>query len=439
MRVAQIIPGSGGTFYCENCMRDLSTILALQHAGVDVVMVPMYLPIYADDSTLTRNSPVFFGGINVYLQQRFGIFRHTPRWLDRIFDSRWLLGFAANREGSTSAKGLGKMTLSMLRGEEGRQAKEARRLVSWLREQGPFDVVHISTVMLVGLAGPIRTELGIPVVCSLQDEDVWIDALDGRYPEYCWREMETRSADVNAFITVSDFYGEVMRQRLGLGATPLHKVYVGLPVSEYKQSSLPSDPPVLGYLSKLTPGLGLDAIVDAFISLRRRPEFASLRLHALGGLVGKDKAHVDKLLSRLRAEGVANDVVFDPDMERDHRLEVLSSLTLMSVPMNAGEAFGVFMVEAWCAGVPVVQPRVGAFPELIEATNGGWLYDPDDPDALVRTIATALADRPGLEERGAAGRAGAEALFTSEESARKMVTVYRSVAGSNDRSTTETN
>ena len=135
MKVVHIVPGSGGTFYCQNCMRDGALVQALRRAGVDTVMVPMYLPMFTDGDPVQDDTPVFFGGINVWLQQQVPFFRKTPRWLDRMFDAKWMLKRAANMEGTTAAGELGAMTLSMLKGLEGNQSKETERLIEWLVEQ----------------------------------------------------------------------------------------------------------------------------------------------------------------------------------------------------------------------------------------------------------------------------------------------------------------
>ncbi len=151
MKVVYVIPGSGGGFYCQNCLRDLSLVAALRRLGADVVMAPMYLPLFEAEGMLAEDSPVFYGAINTYLEQVFPPFRHTPRWLDRWFDARPLMRWVAKRAGATSARGLESMTLSMLEGAEGNQAKELQRLLDWLAEENP-DVVHLSNALLLGLA-----------------------------------------------------------------------------------------------------------------------------------------------------------------------------------------------------------------------------------------------------------------------------------------------
>ena len=68
----------------------------------------------------------------------------------------------------------------------------------------------------------------------------------------------------------------------------------------------------------------------------------------------------------------------------------------------------MFLLEAMANGVPVVQPRRGAFPEIVETTGGGLLVEPDNPEALADGLLDALARiRRG---RAALGRAGAEGV-----------------------------
>lgn len=135
MRIVQIVPGLGDSFYCENCLRDAALVTAMRKLGHDILMVPMYLPFQVDRNETVSNAPIFFGGINVYLQQKSAFFRRTPAWLDRLFDRPKLLGWVARKAGMTDARDLGEMTISMLRGEQGRQAKELDRLVEWLNTQ----------------------------------------------------------------------------------------------------------------------------------------------------------------------------------------------------------------------------------------------------------------------------------------------------------------
>ena len=426
MKVIQILPGSGGTFYCQNCMRDVALVKALRRQGQDVVLVPMYLPLYTDDPDITRGVPVFFGGINVYLQQHFKLFRKTPRWMDWILDSRLMLWLAAQQEGSTKAAGMGEMTLSMLRGEDGNQAKEVERLISWLAESEKPDLVHISTSMLLGLAPRIKEVLKVPVVCSMQDEDVWIDNIDEPYPQKCWDAIAEKAAYCDQFVTVSQYYRDLMIDRLRLDPSAIEVVPIGIELDGYKQSKH-AGPPTIGYLSKLTRSLGLETLVEAFMILKRKEGLEDLQLRAMGGLVGADKKFVDGLRQTLNSAGMGSDVTFMTELDRADRIDFLKDLSVLSVPIPGGEAFGTFMVEAWAAGVPVVQPRAGAFPELVEATGGGVIYDGETPKALAAALEPLLRDPAHARSLGQAGRDSALQEFDVEKMATRMADIYKKV------------
>ena len=73
---------------------------------------------------------------------------------------------------------------------------------------------------------------------------------------------------------------------------------------------------------------------------------------------------------------------------------------MLSVPTAYQEAKGIYVLEAWARGVPVVQPNHGSFPELLEMTGGGVLVPPNDPQALANGIAGLLVDREKRLELG---------------------------------------
>jgi len=427
MRILKILPGSGGTFYCENCMRDVMLTKSLRAMGHDVVLAPMYLPMYTDDPDIARNSPVFYGGINAYLQHKFSLFRKTPRWLDRFFDSPLVLHSAAKRDGWTAAYGMGRMTLSVLTGRDGHHVKELERLVDWLTAIEKPDVVHLSMVLLIGVGPRIREALGVPIVCSLMDENVWVDALDEPYDRQCWEAMRARVDCVDEFMAASEWYGNMMRERLDLDPERLHIVHPGIDLAGFRKMDLSFDPPVIGYLSKITPSLGIETLVDAFILLKRQPGLERLRLRALGGITGRDVRLVATLKKRLSSAGFGEDVVFLPEVDRASRLRFLESLSVLSVPMPPGEAFGTFMFEAWGMGIPVVQPRAGAFPEMIGLTGGGIAYEGEGPGALAGALESVLRDPGQARRMGAAGRKAVVERFNSETVAKDILSAYERV------------
>jgi glycosyltransferase involved in cell wall biosynthesis len=426
MKSIHILPGSGDNFYCENCVRDNATVRALVQAKEDVVAVPMYLPQIVEKVDLISKSPVFYGGINSYLQQVSGFFRWTPRWVDRLFDSRWMLKMAAKRAGSVRASGLGELTLSVMKGADGKQVKELDRLLRWLDGVERPDLVHLSTPLLMGIGLAIRKRFGIPVVCTVHDEDVWIDAMEEPWRSRCWETMAEGGRDVAAFITLSRWYGEVMGERLKIDAAKMHVIPVGVDAGPPPAGTAPN-PPAIGFLARMAESMGLPVLVDAFLKLKKTERFKTLRLHLSGGQTADDGPFLERLRKKLADEDVSGDVKFFDEFDPKSRREFLSSLSVLSVPTPGGVAFGTYILEANAAGVPVVEPRIGSYPELVEATGGGVLYEPNNADALARALGDLLGDDARRAELGRKGRESVERSFSLATMAQKMTDLYRSI------------
>src|SRR3954469_21289971 len=174
MNIVQITPGAGG-MYCGVCMRDNALVSALKKMGHQATMLPLYLPLTLDEEDQSEGTPIFFGGINVYLQQKSSLFQSAPNWFRRLMASRGLLKWIGTKAAGTRPEHLGDLTLSMLRGEEGRQARELEELIGWLKTQPKPDVVCLGTALLLGMARRLHSELGVPVMCMFQGEDVFMD------------------------------------------------------------------------------------------------------------------------------------------------------------------------------------------------------------------------------------------------------------------------
>jgi glycosyltransferase involved in cell wall biosynthesis len=426
MKIVYVTPGSGGTFYCQNCFRDSGLLESLFALGHDVIKVPMYLPVNLDNNSGVVDAPVFFGAINIYLKEKLPFYRHAPEWLERIFDSQALLQLAAKKSGSTSAAGLEEMTISMLLGEKGRQASELDHLINYLRQINP-DVVHLSNALLLGLAHRLKTDLGTGVVCSLQDENEWIDLMDENCQEKVWNIMAERAEDVDFFVTASHYYSEKSQKQLGILSDKIKVIYGGVNLEGYESSSLPFDPPVIGYLCRMSEYFGLGILVDAFIGLKKEDRFKDLRLHITGGYTGEDKHFVKELLKKISKEGFEKDVEIFKNFDKENRIQFLKSLTLLSVPVPSGEAFGAYQVEALAAGVPVVQPNVGCFPEFVETTKGGIIYEPNDSETLAKSIASLLLDPDRVRKLSEQGRKIVLERFSMGNMAKDIVEVYEEV------------
>ena len=289
MKIVNIVPGFGGTFYCGNCLRDNAYITSLRQAGHDASIVPVYLPLSMKHNPENEVTPVFYGAVNIYLKQQFPLLRKMPGWMEHFLDSSSILNYASRKAGSTRAAGMEELTESMLLGREGFQKKELQHLVDYLKNHAKPDVVHFSNALLLGMADQIREEVGVPIVCSLQDEDVWVDAMDPLKSEKIWHLIAEKAKSVDTFIAVSNFFAQVMKQKIGIPESKLHVVPIGVEPDQYFYNQPASNPQAIGFLSRICHENGFAILIDAFIQLKKDSGFKEIKLKVTGGMTDDDK------------------------------------------------------------------------------------------------------------------------------------------------------
>lgn len=420
MKLAFLTPGTGN-YYCGVCMRDNSLARSLIKAGHEVTMLPTYLPHFLDEEAAAEELPIFFGGINVYLQHKFSLFRHTPAWLDKVFDNKWLLKKAAGRSGMTSGKDLGEITLSTFQGENGPLVKEVHKVVDWFKEYGTPDVILLSTIMLAGIGKVLKKELNIPVYGFLQGEDSFLDSLLPEYKNQAWKLLSADVRQLDGSLAPSRYFGELMADRLGLELTKVHYHSNGITMDGFTPANNSPTVLTLGFLARLCPLKGLDILVDAFITLKKSGKYSDLRLEIAGGMTDEDKPFVDEQKNKLRKSGYSESSAFHPNINREQKLAFLKKLSVFSVPSRYPEAFGLYVIEALAAGIPVVLPKSGAFPEIVEDTKGGIIYENNDPLELVQVIERLLDDPEGSKKMGLHGHREVAQKYSNEFLAKSLV------------------
>src|SRR6185295_8623530 len=199
------LTGGAGQMYCGSCLRDNSLATELIARGHDVTLLPVYTPTLTDETNVSHDK-ILFGGVSVYLEQYLPVFRNSPKWLDRLWDSKGMLNLATKRSISTSPKMLGEMTVSMLKGEAGFQHKEISKMLDWLRVEGKPDVISLPYTLLLGLAKPLKEALDQPICCTLQGEDLFLEGLHEPYRSESKRLIGEHLKYIDRFISVSDYY-----------------------------------------------------------------------------------------------------------------------------------------------------------------------------------------------------------------------------------------
>jgi glycosyltransferase involved in cell wall biosynthesis len=369
--------------------------------------------------------PVFYGAVSIYLRQMIPAMRHMPGWLHRLLNTKAVLRFAAKKSGSTRAHGLEGLTESMLLGEEGYQREDLAEITQYLKNIAKPDIVHFSNALLLGMAGMIRREVGVPVVCSLQDEDVWIDAMEPSYRTKMWELMASRANGTDALIAVSDWFASEMKQKMHLRQGLVHTIPIGIQTNLYRINEPSLHERTIGYLSRLCDENGLSVLVDAFILLKKEAGFDDVKLRLTGGKTRDDHSFIRRQMKKTDEAGLSNMVEIREDFSMPALQDFFSGLTLLTVPVLKGEAFGMYQLEAMASGIPVVQPALGAFPEIAGKTGGGLIYKPNTPEALANAIVCLLNDPGKLLALGQAGRKGVMEHFEASLVTEKLMSLYQ--------------
>ncbi len=425
MKVAYITAGAAG-MYCGTCIHDNTVASVLKKQGHNVDLIPTYTPTRTDEENVSMNR-VFYGGINVYLQQKLSLFRHTPWAFDRMLDSPILLNGLARFSASTDARDLGMLTVSMLSAEQGYQRKELSKLVKWLQENNKPDIVYLTNSMLIGMAREIKKALDVPVICALQGEDIFLRDLIDPFKDEALTLLAERAADADGFVAPCNYYAHFMAEEyLKVSVDKIDVVPLGLNLDGHGDLiEKPGPPPfIIGYLARICPEKGLHILVSAFYTLAKELGTDNVELHVAGYLGKKDEPYFEELVNQIHAWGLQDSFVHHGEVSRSQKITFLNRLHVFSVPTVYRESKGLSILEALANGVPVVQPHHGSFLEMIKATEGGILVEPESGEALAEGILHLFRDTEKRKQLGKTGKANVHQKFSDEIIAQQLMKVF---------------
>jgi len=414
--------------YCGSCLRDNALATQLLKLGHDVILLPLYTPTLTDEPNVSDNK-VFFGGISVYLEQHSAIFRHTPIWLDRIWDSKFVLQAASKGSITVDPASLGELTISMLRGENGHQRKEISKLIGWLKDQQKPDVIDLQNSLLSGLARPLKEATGRPICCTLQGEDLYIANLHQPYRDEALKLIRENAQQIDAFIAVSSYYSDFMTEYLQVPSSRMHVVPLGINLSDYrpKRNHTHSEVFRVGYFARIAPEKGLHLLAEAYRILREQEDFGPARLEAAGYLAPEHKPYLHEIEKKLKEAGLADEFHYHGTLEREAKLQFFQKIDILSMPTSYPEPKGLPVIEAMASGIPIIQPRWGSFPEIIEKTRGGVLFEPNDSENLANEIFSLRKNPELINDLGRQGSEGVRKYYSVERMAELALEVYNSI------------
>jgi glycosyltransferase involved in cell wall biosynthesis len=427
VKILSITAGAAG-MYCGSCFRDNALAAELLARGHDVTLQPVYTPTLVDEPNVSAPT-VLFGGINIYLQQSSALFRKLPRLIDRLLDSPRVIRTLARGGGTTDARLLGDLTISTLEGRGGVLRKEFDKLVEWIRAEPLPDVINIPNSLLIAMAAPLREATGRPVCCTLQGEELFLNGLLPAYRDRALEAIRRQVPTVDRFIAVSDYCASFMAEWLRIPAARIDVVPLGINLQGYERREAARERFAVGYFARVAPEKGLQELARAYVAFRQRAPRADARLDVAGYIAPSQSGYLDGARAILDAAGFGAEFRYHGAVNRQGKLAFLRELDVLSVPATYDEPKGMFLLEAMASGVPVVQPRRGAFTEVVEKTGGGLLVAPDDTGSLAEGLHALWGDRDRARALGRQAFDGVRAHYSIQQSAGRLLDVYRATLG----------
>lgn len=420
MHIAIITAGGAGMF-CGSCMHDNTLARALMECGHEVSLIPTYTPIRVDEENVSSER-VLLGGVNLYLDSVVPLWGRLPAFLTSWLDSPRLLRAISRMAVNSDAKKLGKITVATLQGDMGPQQREVDEFARVLGREIRPDVICYSNALLAGTLPRLRKEFDGPVFCLVQGDDIFLQDLIEPYREQSLRLIRERAGEFDGFLFHSAYYRDFMRDMLQIPLELCAIVPLGVDFRGHDgvPKEHPNSPFTVGYFARICPEKGLHVLIDAFRILHAR--HPQTRLVAGGYLGVRDKDYFETIQRNAADLGASFQYIGSPP---DHagKVAFLKSLDVLSVPTTYREPKGLYVLEALANGVPVVQPRHGAFPEMLESTGGGVLVEPNDPADLARGLEELLTNDA---RRFELARQGWQAVRTCYD-ARTMAEVIESI------------
>jgi len=433
---------------------------ALRKAGADVILAPVYTPLRTDEENISIDR-LAMGGINVYLDESLPLWGWMPSLVRRQLDRPTLVSWAA-RFGSTRPQHLGRLTLAMFRGEDGPMKIEIQKLIDWLQAEVRPDIVHLSNVMLAGLARPLRQRLGVPVVATLSGEDSFLEKLPSPYYTQARAELHARAADLSGLVAPCGYYADFMAEYLAVPREKIDVIRPGLNLEGYGgesgrwavgggqqeghsldfagwtepgRVSANDRPKTIGFLSRVCADKGLHLLIEALHAMREADNLPPYRLRVAGYLDRPDRAYLDELQKRLAAWGMADCYEYVGELDRPSKTAFLHSLDVLCLPSLIRESKGLPVLEAWASGVPTVLPDQGAFTEMIAETGGGLLYNPRRPEALSEALGHILRDEAFAAECGRRAKRAVYSRYTAQRESHETLALYERLSRKEPAST----
>jgi len=380
--------------------------------------MPLYLPL--TDKLFRADTPLFFPAASYYVAQKFFGKGKMPRIFEKILDSAPVLHFASSLSGTTSAKGMEQMTLSMIKGDDQNFAKQIEKLIDRIENHDCPDMIQLSTSLLIGIAKAIKNRINIPIVCSLKDEEIWLDGLENQYAQEAWASIGKNAKYIDRFITSSEFYKSMVLNKIP-EIKEIDVVYPGVNIEKYASSNYPKEP-TIGFFYRMNYENGLDILAQSYVNLKKENIIPELKLKIGGGYSKENRSFVNRIRNILQP--YMNDVIWSDHYYLDEHLTFYKNISLICTPLRFDEAVGLYLCEAFAAGRPAVVPNRGSFGEIVG--DAGLLYAPNDSEQLTKTLRKILTDSTVYEKCKESALQLSRERYNDKTTAENLFKIYHS-------------
>lgn len=216
---------------------------------------------------------------------------------------------------------------------------------------------------------------------------------------------------------VSQAMRENICEHFPMHAGKIHVVMNALPAPGINPTPPVFDPPVFLFAGRLIQDKGVETLLQAFALVHQMDP--SARLVYAGD--GPEREHLQTLAGEM---GVAESVEFPGWVHPDKLLPLMDQVSVVMVPSNRKEPFGLVALQGSQAGRPVIASRDGGLPEIIIDGETGLLVEPGDVPALATAMQSLISQPERAASMGLAGRERAERVFPWQECVTAFETLY---------------
>ncbi|NMA73225.1 MAG: glycosyltransferase family 4 protein [Bacteroidales bacterium] len=231
---------------------------------------------------------------------------------------------------------------------------------------------------------------------------------------------------ISAIISVSSRLKQDIIASSYINPQKIHVVHNGIDIEKYNivkfhvhdRYRIPQNNFIVGFLGRIHPEKGLEYLIEAIESLRRKN--ISTTLLIVGAT--DDEEYRKQLTKQVEKAGISENIKFCGFAEDVS--SYLNAIDVLVSPSICFESFGLVLCEAMACKKPVITTALGAQEEIVEDGVSGFIVPPGDSKAIADKIALLVSDASLCKRMGLNGQSNVQKTFSAEVMGRKTTEVF---------------